>query len=390
MSTKKVFPKLNQTQKMTVLNRGVMIVAAASVAGIFIYMTTFFNTAAVEDAKAELHARSMMGYEINDGDVISSFDWDEKMPGKAAVGPDAADISKSAKITPDGANETSGLSAGKDKKEINLQLVADKEFNTEGIDISFDFKRQEETCDFYSRGNYFNFGMKKGKITVSYKVALGNNKTETLNETTKFEIPKDEDFRNYRFSYNPQNGIAEIYVNKIVIWSHTGTEQSPLFWNPSDHVIIGRGMMGNGEEKALLDNFIVKSTGHVSKMPIHLLNFEALNREDHVIIRWFTIKEIDVDSFRVERSLNGTDFDGIGCVKAAGNSTTLKAYAFADMHPVEGAAAYYRLVPSNKPMKSITVPVIGYKYRKDHIENVPPDQVEALLKKQADDAKEKR
>ncbi|MEP7170653.1 MAG: hypothetical protein ABI855_14880, partial [Bacteroidota bacterium] len=194
---------------------------------------------------------------------------------------------------------------------------------------------------------------------------------------------KDNDFRNYRFMYDPQTGKGEIFVNKVTVWSHEGPEQAALYWKTSDNVIIARGMTGNGTEKALLDNFVVKSTNHVSKMPIHLLDFEAVNQADHVMIRWFTIKEIDVDSFRVERSLNGTDFEGIGCIKAAGNSTTLQAYALADMHPVEGAAAYYRLVPTNKPLKSISVPIIGYKYRKDHIENLTPDQAEAKIKKEA-------
>ena len=386
MVPKKLFSRQSQTQKLTTLTKGILVAAGASVVGIFIYLTTFFNAASVEEAKAEMHARSMMGYEIGDGDVISSFNWDDKIAAKATVGPDAIDISKSAIVTPDGFNETSGLSAGKDKKEINLQIPADREFNSEGIDISFDFKRMEETCDFYSRGNYFNLGMKKGKIIISYKVCLGNNKTQRVDETTKYEIPNDNDFRNYRFMYDPQNGKGEIFVNKVTVWSHDGPEEAPLYWNAWDNVIVGRGMIGNGEDKALMDNLVIKSTTHVSKMPIHLLNFEALSKETHVIIRWFTIKETDVDSFRVERSTNGTDFTPIGSVKATGNSTTLQAYALADMQPIEGASAYYRLVPTNKPLKSVTVPVIGYRYRKDHIENMPVEQAEAKIKKEIDEA----
>jgi|SRR6185436_1019049 len=375
----KLLTRLNQTQKLTTLTKGIMVAAGISVAGIFIYLTTFFNAVSIDEAQAEVHARSMMGYEINDGDVIASFTWNDKIPGKAAVGPDAVEISQSAVVTPDGFAETSGLSAGTNKKEINMQIPADKGFNTEGIDISFDFKRLEETCDFYSRGSYFNFGMKKGKIIIAYKVTLGDNKTVRVNETTKYEIPDDDDFRNYRFTYDPQTGRGEIFVNKVTVWSHEGPEQAPLYWRAWDNVIIGRGMIGNGEDKALLDNFLVRSTTHLSKMPIHLLDFEALNKENHVMIRWYTLKEIDVDSFRVERSLNGTDFDPIGCVKATGNSVKLQAYALADMHPVEGSTAYYRLVPTNKPLKSITIPVIGYKYRKDHIENMTPEQAEAKI-----------
>jgi hypothetical protein len=38
-------------------------------------------------------------------------------------------------------------------------------------------------------------------------------------------------------------------------------------------------------------------------------------------------------------------------------------------------------------LSSITVPVIGYKYRKNHIENMPVEQAEALIKQEMEGAK---
>lgn len=382
MARYRLSQKQSQKQKLTTLTKGIMVAAGASMVGLVIYLTTFLNTASVSESKAEIHARTMMGYEVGDGDIIASFEWDGKTAGNATMGPDAISMSQSATIAPDGSNETSGLSAGADKQDINIEIPATKEFNTEGIDISFDFRRMEESCDFYSRGNYFNFGMKKGKICISYKVSIGDGKGQMIDEVTKYEIPMDENFRNYRFLYNPQSGKGEIFANGVTVWSHKGPEEAPLLWKSNDNVIIARGMNGNGMKKVILDNLVIRSTAHVNKMPIHLLNFEAVNQSDRVMIRWFTGKEMDTDSFRVERSLNGTDFESIGSIKAAGNSTSLQAYALIDMHPVEGVAAYYRLVPTNKPLKSITVPVIGYKYRKDHIENMPIEKVEAAIKEQ--------
>lgn len=370
----------SQTQKMTTMTKGIMVVAGGSIVGMLIYLTMFFNGSNLAESKAEEHARLMMGYEIGDGEIISSYPWDDKNILSASVGPDAITISQSALITADGANETSGLSAGIELIDINLEIQPTKEFNAEGIDISFDFKRMEESCDFYTRGNYFNFGMKKGNIIISYKVGVGNNKGVQINETSKYEIPMDDEFRNYRFIYDPQKGKAEVFVNGVTVWSHDGPEEAPLIWKSTDKVIIARGMNGNGTKKAILDNLVIKSTTHLNKMPIHLLNFEAISQTNKVMIRWFTGKEMDTDSFRVERSLNGKDFEAIGAVKAAGNSTSLQAYALIDMHPLEGVAAYYRLVPTNKPLTSIIVPVIGYKYRNDHIENLPVETIEAGIK----------
>lgn len=369
-----------QKQKLTILTKGIMLAGGTSIICLIAYFTVMFNSADVEISKAEAQARMMMGYEVGDGEVISSFTWDNKNAAKAFNGPDAISISQSAVVMPDGHGETNGLSAGTDKKDINLEIPAAKEFNTEGIDISFDFRRMEESCDFYSRGNYFNFGMRKGKIVISYKVSVGDGKGVTVNKETRYEIPMDDEFRNYRFLYNPPKGKAEIFVNGVTVWSHEGPEQAPLFWKSWDNVIIARGMNGNGSNKVILDNLVVRSTSHVDRMPIHLLNFEAKGEADHVMIRWFTAKETDTDTFLIERSTNGIDFVEIGRVKAAGNSSSLNAYALVDKNPIVDAASYYRLIPSNKPLKSITVPVIGYKYRKEHIENMPIQKVEAAVK----------
>ncbi|MFI5218421.1 MAG: hypothetical protein ACHQNT_02950 [Bacteroidia bacterium] len=377
----------SQKQKMTILTKGIIIAAGSSILGLSIYFSVMINTADVKEAKAEEQARLMMGYEIGEGEVIASFTWDEKNTTKAAQGSDALYVSPSATVTNDGSNETNALSAGTEKKDINLEIQATSEFNSEGIDISFDFRRMEESCDFYSRGNYFNFGMRNGKIIISYKAGVGDGKGIRIADETKYEIPMDNEFRNYRFLYNPQKGKAEIFVNGVTIWSHEGPEQAPLLWKSSDNIVIGRGMNGDGSDKAILDNLVIRSTSNVDKIPVRLLNFEAKAEANHVMIRWFTAKEVDTDTFLVERSINGTDFIEIGRVKAAGNSNTLNAYALVDKNPVPDVASYYRLVPANKPIKSITVPVIGYKFRKDHIENMPMPEVEAKVQELIDQKK---
>ncbi|GEM_PF-674936 len=384
MSGNKLIHRQVQKQKLSVLTKGIMIVGGTSIMGLAIYFTTFFNSAKINELKAEQHARSMMAYDVSEGDVICSFTWDENSVLHSAVGAQATSSGNSALVLHDAETESNGLSAGTGKKDIDLEIKSSNEFNTEGIDISFDYRRTEESCDFYSRGSYFNFGMKKGKITIAYKTITGEGAYEKVSETTRYEIPMDDEFRNYRFMYNPQTGKGEILVNNVTVWSHRGTEQSPLYWRSGDNIMIARGMNGDGTNKVILDNFTVRSTQHVSRMPIHLLNFEAKSEEDkdQVMIRWFTAREIETDSFRIERSDDGKNFEEIGRVKAAGNSNSLKAYALIDWHPIVGKPAYYRLIPTNKALRSVTVPVIGYKYRKNHIENMPIDQAEAAIKQQ--------
>jgi hypothetical protein len=369
-----------QKQKLSTLTKGIMVAAGGSILGMMIYFTVFFNSADVEISKAEEHARSMMGYDVSDGEILAAFDWEKAEITKADNGIDAASVSKTAVITPDGKNNSQGLAPM--GKELNMKLAKSKKLNPEGIDISFDFRRLEDDCDFYSRGNYFNFGMRKGKIVIAYKVTDMDGYSIQINETTRYEIPKDHEYRTYRFSYDPQKGKAEIMVNGVTVWNNTSTPQSALTWKTSDQVIIGRGMKGDGSQMSVLDNLMVRSTRNVNRMPVHLLSFEAKAEKDYVMIRWFTAKEIETDTFVVERSLNGTEYAEIGRVPAAGNSNSLKAYALVDKDPIVDKPAYYRLVPANKALRSITVPVIGYKFRKDHIENLPAEQAEAKFKEE--------
>ncbi len=378
--------KLRQRQvqkpRLTIMTRGILIAGGSSILAAVAYFTIIIHSADVSQSLAEQHARTMMGYDNAEGEVICSFTWDGNNVFKASHGTDAVSGSSTAVVLHDMNTESNGLSAGSDKKDINLEIPGTGEFNTEGIDIAFDFRRMEESCDFYSRGSYFNFGMKKGNITIAYKVSTSDGKTEKVNETTRYEIPMDNDFRNYRFMYDPQTGKGEIMVNGVTVWSHTGPEQAPLYWRSNDNVMIARGMNGNGTNSVILDNLVIRSTRNVISFPIHLLNFEAKAEEGQtaVMVRWFTAREIDTDSFRIERSDNGVDFTEIGRVKAAGNTDKLQAYALYDIHPIVGKPAYYRLVPNNKALTSITIPVIGYKYRKNHIENMPVEQAEAAIR----------
>jgi hypothetical protein len=383
--------KQRQVQKprLTVLTKGILVAGGGSILAAIAYFTLVIQTSGVDNAQAERHARSMMGYDQAEGEIICAFSWDGHNVLQADRGSSAATAGASAVVLTDLDRESNGLSAGKGKQDINLQIPASSEFNTEGIDISFDFRRTEESCDFYSRGSYFNFGMKKGRIAVTYKVSLPGGGTAKVDEATRYEIPADGEFRNIRFVYNPPTGKGEVLVNGVTVWSHDGPEQAPLHWRAADPVLIARGMNGNGTDQVILDNFVIRSTRNTASFPVHLLNFEAKSEEgkNEVMVRWFTAKEMDTDSFRIERSENGLDFVEIGVVKAAGQSNRLRAYALYDIHPIVGKPAYYRLVPTNKAITSITVPVIGYKYRKNHIENMPVEQAEAAVKEQLEGAK---
>jgi len=84
-------------------------------------------------------------------------------------------------------------------KNIDLEIKADEIFKQDGIDISIDFRRNETDGDFFSRENYFNFGMENGFIAIQFCVENKLGKIESVREKTKYEIPVDHVFRNYKF-----------------------------------------------------------------------------------------------------------------------------------------------------------------------------------------------
>jgi hypothetical protein len=360
--------KLRQRQKMSLMHKAIFVTAGTSIMGLAVYLTVVMNTSNVTDSRAGALTNMIQGYDVNNGEVICAFDWNGDDPTKASKGPDAIKISPFAAVMSEGVEGTNGLSAGKSKDGIDLTIPTDNYFNTDGIDISFDYKRLDDECDFISRGRYFNFGMKKGKLVIAYRVNLEKGRSYSVNETTNYELIKDNDFRNYRFVYNPNTGKGEIMVDDVVVWNYQGPKERSMFWKNSDNIVIAKNMCGGGTDKTILDNFIIRSTTHVQQLPITLLSFQAEARDHHVMVSWYTSRETDIDSFIVERSVDAIEYQKIGAIKANGNSEVLRAYAFVDKTPLENKIAYYRLMPSNKPLKSIAVPIIGYRYRMNHPE----------------------
>ena len=82
-------------------------------------------------------------------------------------------------------------------------------------------------------------------------------------------------------------------------------------------------------------------TSGAGVVPLKLISFVAVNREDDVLLRWKTENEINTAGFTVERSADGVRFANIGNV-AAFNRAGLHDYSLADRQPINGIS-YYRL-----------------------------------------------
>lgn len=80
----------------------------------------------------------------------------------------------------------------------------------------------------------------------------------------------------------------------------------------------------------------------LNTLPVSLSNFQVYLNKDKVNVDWRTATETNSQYFTVERSLDGTSFDFLAQVNAAGNSSTEKKYSVTDNDPLKGTS-YYRL-----------------------------------------------
>jgi len=77
-------------------------------------------------------------------------------------------------------------------------------------------------------------------------------------------------------------------------------------------------------------------------LPVELLQFTGDAGQKNNWLFWSTATEINHMRFVVERSVNGLDWEDIGEIAGAGNSSVVKQYQWEDVHSL-GTACYYRL-----------------------------------------------
>lgn len=89
--------------------------------------------------------------------------------------------------------------------------------------------------------------------------------------------------------------------------------------------------------------FDISATNTVP-LPVKLTHFDALynKHSNNVDINWITESEINNDYFTIEKSVDGKNFEVVGIVDGAGNTSSVKSYQAIDEKPIIGTS-YYRL-----------------------------------------------
>ncbi|HUS00223.1 MAG TPA: T9SS type A sorting domain-containing protein [Chitinophagaceae bacterium] len=126
---------------------------------------------------------------------------------------------------------------------------------------------------------------------------------------------------------------------------------------------------------------IATYTASGGPLPIRLVSFDGVKMVNKVLLKWQTTSELNSKYFDVEFSENGTTWNSIGTVNAAGTSTTGRSYTLPHNSPVNGVN-YYRLkqVDVNSNFSYSSIITINFAIKGVNINSVYPNPFVNQLK----------
>lgn len=213
--------------------------------------------------------------------------------------------------------------------------------------------------------------------TVTYTAELINSSARALNYTVPPTLRHVSDIRYFEITSsspttNLDNAIVDIYFqctetddvvedpNNLNVAQWNGLTGGGAAWidiggtpaySPPTCGINGVSYNGHVSSQNFLIN-PTEFTGYrfaladdisgANPLPVELLSFEAEKNGNTVDVSWKTASELNSDYFIVQRSKDGSEFEDVEKVEAAGNSTTIRNYFTTDYEPYNGVS-YYRL-----------------------------------------------
>jgi hypothetical protein len=143
----------------------------------------------------------------------------------------------------------------------------------------------------------------------------------------------------FAFNYfeNELNGNAE---SNLTLWRSTDVTNPDNWINRDGAVDVGVKTITLTE----IDAFSTWTAADAdnSPLPITLTSFDAQPISNKVLLTWTTLSEQNNDYFTIEKTLDGINFEKVGTIKGAGNSSSKQNYSLYDYKPYNGLS-YYRL-----------------------------------------------
>ncbi|KAA0990932.1 hypothetical protein [Dyadobacter aurulentus] len=151
------------------------------------------------------------------------------------------------------------------------------------------------------------------------KVQLRSSLDGFASDLTAITITNSDVFNSFSVPVHISNLSDNTF--SIRIYAHNATKIQGVLW--FDEIVI------NGLVLPIV-------------LPLELTQFKAESAEKAITLFWETAWEKSTDEFLIERSSDLVNFERIGSVAAAGETSARKNYHFTDNLPISGAS-YYRL-----------------------------------------------
>jgi len=124
----------------------------------------------------------------------------------------------------------------------------------------------------------------------------------------------------------------------------TGASGSGIFGGSyDDKIYIGNELVYSHKDDRNVYESYLKESGSNTNLPVELLSFDSEIENKTIKLYWQTATETNSDIYKVQRSVDGENWETIGQLMAAGNSNELLDYQFEDNNPLIGDN-YYRLL----------------------------------------------
>jgi hypothetical protein len=135
---------------------------------------------------------------------------------------------------------------------------------------------------------------------------------------------------------SPASGVATIDAS-------TGVLTNTLATNASGSGTVTYTVSSGGTSCTATRTFnLFNNSG---TLPVTWETISAQKQNSQVLINWSTASEQNTKDFEVQYSTNTTNWDAIGTIKAAGNSSATRNYSFTHQTPLKNSAYnYYRIL----------------------------------------------
>lgn len=175
----------------------------------------------------------------------------------------------------------------------------------------------------------------------------------SLNKNTTVTHPLNTNYIQRVYSFT---GTAPVFTGTVVVNYNEGTELNSIpetdlrqyvYDNGSWHAMSGsNNVVANTVSSAVYNNSTITELtlgSAAGALPVQLLKFVAQKQNKAAQLQWYTAQEQNSKDFLVQHCTDGLQWQVIGTVSAAGNSSTLTQYDFIHANPVTGNN-YYRLL----------------------------------------------